>query len=85
MGEAARLTRLARLAKASWGYPEAWLREWEPELEISADYIRLNDVFVAESEGRLLGVVGVGEGTTPDAGLQPSLCRSPSRVPTNRS
>ena len=60
--DAAELTQLARLAKASWGYPEAWLREWEPELDISADYIRLNAVFVAESEGRLVGVIGVGEG-----------------------
>ena len=60
--DAAELTRLAQLSKASWGYPEAWLSEWESELEISAEYIQQNAVFVAESEGRLIGVVGVGEG-----------------------
>lgn len=60
--EAAELSRLAYVAKASWGYPEAWLREWEPELQVSADYIRLNAVFVAEAEERLVGVVGVGCG-----------------------
>lgn len=60
--DAAPLTRLARESKASWGYPEEWLREWEPELLISEDYIRLNSVFVAESDGRLVGVVGVGIG-----------------------
>lgn len=62
--DAEELTRLARLAKASWGYPEAWLREWEPELTISPEYIRNNAVFVAESGGRIVGVVGVGE--SPD-------------------
>ena len=61
-GDAEELTRLARAAKASWGYPEAWLIEWEAELTISPGYIEQNDVFVAESGGRLVGVVGVGEG-----------------------
>ena len=56
------LTRLARLSKASWGYPEAWLRLWESELEISAEYIQRNAVFVAESEDGPVGVVGVGVG-----------------------
>ena len=60
--DAAVLTKLARVAKASWGYPDAWLQEWEPQLRISAAYIRDNAVFVAESEGRLVGVVGVGQG-----------------------
>ena len=62
--DAQELTRLARLAKASWGYPEAWLAEWESELTISPEYIRNNAVFVAESERVILGVVGVGE--TPE-------------------
>ena len=37
--EAEELTQLARRAKASWGYPEPWLREWEPQLKLSSDYI----------------------------------------------
>jgi predicted N-acetyltransferase YhbS len=60
--EAAELTRLARQSKAAWGYPDAWLREWESELEISAEYIQRNAVFVAELEGGLVGVIGVGVG-----------------------
>jgi len=60
--DAAKLTRLARLSKASWGYPEAWLSEGESELEISAEYIQKNVVFVAESEDRLTGVIGIGVG-----------------------
>ena len=62
MQEAAELTRLARQSKAAWGYPDAWLREWESELEISAEYIQRNAVFVAELEGSLVGVIGVGVG-----------------------
>jgi GNAT superfamily N-acetyltransferase len=60
--DAGELTRLARRSKASWGYPEAWLLEWESELEISAEYIEQNVVLVAESEGRLTGVIGIGAG-----------------------
>ncbi len=60
--DAQALTELARAAKASWGYPEAWLREWEPELTISPEYIRGNTVFVAESDGRIVGMVGVEDG-----------------------
>ena len=57
------LTQLARIAKASWGYPEAWLAEWDADLAISPRYIRENAVFVAEVEGSAVGVVGVGVGT----------------------
>jgi ribosomal protein S18 acetylase RimI-like enzyme len=34
--EAPALTALARTAKASWGYPEAWLEAWAEELTITA-------------------------------------------------
>ena len=61
--DAAELTQLAQLAKASWGYPDAWLLEWKAELQISEDYIRCNAVFVAESRERLVGVVGVADGS----------------------
>ena len=30
--EADRLTDLARRAKASWGYPAAWLQMWKKDL-----------------------------------------------------
>lgn len=61
--DAAALTRLARVSKASWGYPDAWLREWEPELSISAEYIRHNAVFVAQDEGaEVVGVIALEDG-----------------------
>ena len=61
VAEARELTLLALRSKASWGYPDSWLREWESELTISADYIRSNTVLVAEQLGVLSGVVGVGD------------------------
>lgn len=46
--EASLLTDIARAAKASWAYPEEWLKEWAPELAFSAGYIASNPVFVVE-------------------------------------
>ena len=57
--DASALTALARRAKASWDYPEVWLREWEPELSFSSDYIRDNAVIVAELENVVVGVVAL--------------------------
>jgi GNAT superfamily N-acetyltransferase len=48
------LTRIAHVAKASWGYPDAWLIEWAPILTITANYLRAHRVLVAE-EGESLG------------------------------
>lgn len=56
------LTRLAYESKASWGYPQAWMEEWAPELCITAEYIRDRDVFVAQSEEDILGMVGMANG-----------------------
>lgn len=61
-GDAGTVTRVARAAKASWGYPAGWLREWEEELTITPSYIRAKVVFVAESDGKIVGVVGVEAG-----------------------
>lgn len=53
--DAAALTRIAHEAKQHWGYPEHWLRHWQDDLTISADFIAGNEVYVAESETGLLG------------------------------
>jgi len=29
------LNTISKAAKAFWGYPEAWLKAWEPDLRIS--------------------------------------------------
>ncbi|HEV7745840.1 MAG TPA: GNAT family N-acetyltransferase [Pyrinomonadaceae bacterium] len=49
------LTRIAHDAKRHWGYPEHWLAHWQADLTISGDYIAGNPVYVAESDGELLG------------------------------
>ena len=53
--EAPELTRIARDAKRHWGYPEHWIRHWESDLTISADFIRDNHVYVAEEDGQIHG------------------------------
>ena len=61
-GDSPMLTRLAREAKASWGYPREWLDEWAPDLSLPPAYIRDNAVFVAEVDGRVVGVIGLDDG-----------------------
>ena len=53
--DSAALTKIANDAKRHWGYPEHWLKHWQDDLTISDDFIASTDVFVAESEGNLLG------------------------------
>jgi hypothetical protein len=55
--EAEELTQQARRAKASWGYPEAWLREWEPHFKFSSDYIDSHSVLVARNGNTLVGAI----------------------------
>jgi N-acetylglutamate synthase-like GNAT family acetyltransferase len=53
--EAALLTTIALEAKRYWGYPEHWIKHWEADLTITADFIRDNHVYVAESDGEVRG------------------------------
>ena len=53
--EADALTRIAHDAKRHWGYPEHWIKHWQDDLTITADYIAANRVYLAENEGELLG------------------------------
>jgi GNAT superfamily N-acetyltransferase len=53
--DAAVLTRIAHDAKRHWGYPEHWIAHWQDDLTISPDFVAANQVYVAESEGDLLG------------------------------
>lgn len=59
--ESAALTGLARAAKASHGYPPEWLRQWEPELQLTPDYLGTHRVFVAERRHDVTGVVALEE------------------------
>lgn len=53
--EASTLTTIALEAKRYWGYPEHWIKHWESDLTISADFIREHHVYVAEVEGEIRG------------------------------
>ncbi len=53
--EADKLTQIALDAKRYWGYPEHWIKHWESDLTISSDFIRDNEVYVAEKDGEIHG------------------------------
>lgn len=53
--EAATLTTIALEAKRYWGYPEHWIKHWEADLTVTADFIRDNHVYVAETDGEIRG------------------------------
>jgi N-acetylglutamate synthase-like GNAT family acetyltransferase len=53
--EAATLTRIALDAKRHWGYPDHWIKHWESDLTISAEFITNNQVYVAEQGGEIQG------------------------------
>ncbi len=53
--EAGTLTQIALDAKRYWGYPEHWIRHWEADLTVSAEFIRENEVYVAEDSGEIVG------------------------------
>ena len=53
--DAGALTKIAHDAKRHWGYPERWIAHWQDDLTISPEFVAANQVYVAESEGNLLG------------------------------
>jgi N-acetylglutamate synthase-like GNAT family acetyltransferase len=53
--DASALTMIAHDAKRHWGYPEHWIKHWQDDLTISAEFVAANQVYVAEREGDLLG------------------------------
>ena len=53
--EASTLTTITLEAKRYWGYPDRWIKHWESDLTISADFIRDNYVYVAEVDGEIRG------------------------------
>lgn len=55
VNEADELSSIARLSKAHWNYPEAWLDQWHEQLAITERSIADDAVFVHESDGHLDG------------------------------
>lgn len=52
--EAEVLTKIAQSAKASWGYPATWLRQWHDLLTITPQFIEANETFVANIESEIV-------------------------------
>ena len=50
------LTDLAHRAKAHWGYPASWMRQWDPQLTIIPGYLETHDVWVAERGETIVGM-----------------------------
>jgi GNAT superfamily N-acetyltransferase len=50
------LTDLAHRAKAHWGYPASWMRQWDPQLTIIPGYLEAHHVWVAERDGAIVGM-----------------------------
>lgn len=67
--EAATLTQIALDAKGYWGYPEHWIKHWEADLTITSDFIRDNQVYVAEKDGVIRGFYALCV-TGPEAELE---------------
>lgn len=53
--DAPRLTALAHAAKQHWGYPAAWLAQWQSELTITAEEIAASRVFCAVLDDAIVG------------------------------
>ena len=53
--DAPTLTHIALAAKRHWGYPDAWIEKWRPELEIAAAEIEKTETYRA-----LIGTESVG-------------------------
>jgi GNAT superfamily N-acetyltransferase len=64
-GESDVLTSLAFAAKAFWGYTRQQLDAWSAELQISPESITQEPTFVAEVQGRVLGVAQLDTSSTP--------------------
>lgn len=61
--EAPALTRIARSAKAAWGYRDEWLGTWEPELAIRPeDLARWRFRVACDPSGELRGFIAWHEG-----------------------
>jgi len=59
--DAAAMTNVVRRAKASWGYPAAWLLAWEPDLTLSAGFVGAQPTLVAEMGGEIVGIVALDD------------------------
>lgn len=53
--EAETLTEISHAAKRHWGYPERWIQCWQETLTITPEFIRSNEVYLAEQDRETVG------------------------------
>ena len=73
-GDAPALTAIARAAKRHWGYPAAWLEEWEPLLRVTPEFLAATETFAAwpadGGAGEILGWAALTVADDGDAWLE---------------
>lgn len=47
--------KIAKAAKAHWGYPKEWLVLWEKDLTFSSDFLNANSVFIISIDNEIIG------------------------------
>jgi GNAT superfamily N-acetyltransferase len=60
-GDAPALTTIALAAKRHWGYPEAWIAAWTPQLTITPELLRALPAWVACEEDEPVGFIALGD------------------------
>jgi GNAT superfamily N-acetyltransferase len=63
--EARALTALCRRAKAVWGYDAAFMALAGPALRVTPEAVAAGDVWIAEHDGVMAGVVALAAGDLP--------------------
>lgn len=63
--DAATLSAIAWAAKAHWGYPDAWMRVWSDQFEITAEFVTQHWVCVARVDQQPVGFVAIDETLAP--------------------
>lgn len=63
--DAVTLSAVARAAKAHWGYPDAWMRTWSDQFEITPEFLTRHWVCVARVEQQPVGFVAIDETLVP--------------------
>ncbi len=57
--DAGALTKIALAAKAHWGYPEHWIKQWKDELTITSSYVETHHIYAAVTELRFVGFFAI--------------------------
>lgn len=60
--DADRLTSIAVASKRSWGYPDAWLQQWQPLLTVTSGFVSSHPTFMARVGAETVGFYALADG-----------------------